>query len=134
MLGREEAFRGRVGVAQTAPMTLNESRSGGQNGNGAAVTTYSYTKPVQVELQRRSAELGSRSRFIQGRTFFRSDAQWTDSLVQMNQQAPRTRLRFDSDEYFAFVRQHPEAAEWLSLGRKLQFVLGGRIYEIYEEN
>jgi len=133
-LGREEAFRGRVGAGQTAPMTLNESRSGGQNGNGAAVTTYSYTKPVQDEVQRRSAELGSQSRFIQGRTFFRSDAQWIDSLVQMNQQATRTRLRFDSDEYFTFIRQHSEAAAWLSLGRNLQFFLGGTIYEIYGDN
>ena len=126
ILGRQEAFRGRPAVVQTAPSGLDPNGIGGSEPNSSM--------GAQIETVRRSAELGSQSRFIQGRTFFRRDAEWIDSLVQMNQRAPRTRLRFDSDEYFNFVRQHPEAAAWLSVGRNLQLVLGERIYEIYEEN
>jgi hypothetical protein len=42
------------------------------------------------------------------------------------------RIKFGSSEYFDFVSKHPQAAPWLALGQKVQFVLNGTVYEIYE--
>jgi hypothetical protein len=42
------------------------------------------------------------------------------------------RLQFNSPEYFALAARESRALPWLSLGRNVQFVLDGAVYEIYE--
>ena len=58
--------------------------------------------------------------------------QWTDSLVQKQQNAKRVRIQFNSDEYFALAVQKPKALPWLALSQNVQFVLDDTVYEIYE--
>jgi len=47
--------------------------------------------------------------------------------------AKRTRVEFNSDAYFALLVKEPKAAQWLALGRNVQFVLNGTIYDIFED-
>jgi hypothetical protein len=47
--------------------------------------------------------------------------------------AKRNKIAFNSDAYFALLAKEPKAAQWLALGRNVQFVLNGTIYEIFEE-
>ena len=77
-------------------------------------------------------EYSQQTRYVNGRNFFQNGSEWLDSEVQKAQKARRTRIRFDSPEYFAFVAKNSEALPWLALGRNVQFVLNGEVYEIYE--
>ena len=47
--------------------------------------------------------------------------------------AKRSRIAFNSDAYFNLLAMEPKVAQWLALGRNVQFVLNNTIYEIYEE-
>jgi hypothetical protein len=42
------------------------------------------------------------------------------------------RLQFNSPDCFAFAAKNSQALPWLALGRNVQFVLDGVVYEIYE--
>jgi len=33
-------------------------------------------------------------------------------------------VKFNSDEYFALLKQYPDAAQWLSLGNEVDVLLG----------
>ena len=46
--------------------------------------------------------------------------------------AKRTRVKFNSDDYFALLAKEPRCSRWLALGQNVQFVLNGTIYEIHE--
>ena len=73
-------------------------------------------------------------RYVKGRAFYKNGAQWVDGNVQSlaDKKAKRVRVQFNSDEYFALLKKHREATEWLSQSANLQVALGGPIYEIYE--
>ena len=88
--------------------------------------------PAQDTTQTRVARYSQQSQYVAGKTFFQNDKQWIDSAVQKNSSAKHVRLLFGSDDYFAFLARHPQAAPWLALGQNLQLVLDNTIYEIYE--
>ena len=72
-------------------------------------------------------------RWVGGKNFFlNAGNQWVDSLVQQLQNPKPQRIQFGSPDYFAFAAGHPQALPWLALGRSVQFVLDGALYEIYE--
>jgi Ca-activated chloride channel family protein len=72
------------------------------------------------------------TRFIRGRTFYQNGDQWVDALVQSRPDARRVQVKFDSDEYYALLVKHPDATQWLSVGRNLQLLLDDVVYEIVE--
>jgi hypothetical protein len=41
-------------------------------------------------------------------------------------------VKFGSDEYFALLMKHPDAPQWLSVGRNVQLVLDDVIYEVID--
>jgi len=134
-LGLEEGFRGRMassapvaGSSPTSRLNLPSSRDSGAGVAGG----YPYATSGQSELRKKSSELAGQSRFVKGRTFYRNGSQWVDALAQTAPEATRSRIRFNSPEYFELLKQHPEASGWLSLGRNLQLVLGRTVYEIYD--
>ena len=73
--------------------------------------------------------------FAAGKNFTQNERFWVDSDVQDAEaaKAKRTRIAFNSDAYFALLTKEPKAAQWLALGRNVQFVLDNTIYEIFEE-
>jgi Ca-activated chloride channel family protein len=101
----------------------------------AAVTAPASSGPTTLATQpspNRSEEFSPQTRFVSGRTFFLKDGQWTDNTVAQDSPAKRERIQFGSEEYFKFLRNHPEAAPWLALGSSVVFVLNNTVYEIYE--
>ncbi len=72
------------------------------------------------------------TRVVRGRAFVQNGSQWVDTSVQEVPHAEIKRVEFDSDEYYDLLRQFPDAAAWLSVGRNVQILLGDTIYEIHE--
>ncbi len=74
-------------------------------------------------------------RFAAGKNFTQNERYWVDSAVQTAEvaKAKRTRVEFNSDAYFALLVKEPKASQWLALGRNVQFVLNGTIYDIFED-
>lgn len=52
--------------------------------------------------------------------------------MQTAKSAKTVQIAFNSDAYFEFLKTHPEAAQWLSLGNNITLVLDNTIYEIKE--
>jgi len=73
------------------------------------------------------------ARFIANRTFYQNGATWIDAQVQDQRQRKHQKVKFNSDEYFALMKQNANVAQWLSLGPKVQLVLGDTVYEISDE-
>ena len=72
------------------------------------------------------------TRFIRGRTFYQNGPLWVDALVQSRPDVRRIQVQFDSDAYYALLADHPEAVQWLSLGRNVQLLLDDVVYEVGE--
>jgi len=43
------------------------------------------------------------------------------------------KIRFGSDEYFAFLDRHPAAAAWFSVGPEMEVVVEGELIEIVNQ-
>lgn len=82
------------------------------------------------EAAKRLAQYTQESRFVGGRNFFRNGDVWVDARVQAHPDAKRIRIAFGGDAYFELMRKASGVAAWLSLGRQVQFVLDGTVYEI----
>jgi Ca-activated chloride channel family protein len=84
------------------------------------------------ELQQAAKEYTDQGRYINGRTFYQNGDQWVDGEVQKLTDAKRVKVQFGTPEYFELLKKYPRAAAWFALGAKLQLVLDGTVYEIYE--
>jgi Ca-activated chloride channel homolog len=80
----------------------------------------------------RLVQYSQQSRFVSGKTFFQNNDQWVDSAIQRSSAAKRVRVQLGSPEYFTLLSEHPQAASWLALGQRVQFLLDGTVYEIVE--
>jgi Ca-activated chloride channel homolog len=72
------------------------------------------------------------AQFVGGKSFFLNGDQWVDSAMQKTPNLKHARLQFGSSEYFDFLSKTPQAASWLALGQKVEFVWDSVIYEISE--
>ncbi len=97
----------------------------------AAPGTMSATSTADHSKER-LVQYSQQAQFVAGKNFFQNDQQWIDSAVQKHPDARRVRIQFGSEEYFDLVTREPRALPWLALGRNVQFLLGGTVYDIYE--
>jgi len=67
-------------------------------------------------------------RQVGDRTFFLRDDTWIDS--RYDEGADVTELRFDSDRYWDFLSDHPDAGEYLALGENVIFEYDGSWYRV----
>jgi Ca-activated chloride channel family protein len=65
-----------------------------------------------------------------GKTFYQNGQTWTDASAQVKQNLRRQEVAFNSDDYFALLRQFPEAGQWLSLGSEVDLVIGDTLYVV----
>lgn len=72
----------------------------------------------------------TRSRFIEGKTFYLTDGRWIDGEIQTQPSSKRVRLEIGSEEYFSLLKKHKQMAKWLSVGKNLELYFEGTIYEI----
>jgi Ca-activated chloride channel family protein len=114
-LGNFEAQRGMYGGGAMPGIPAAQA----QSVIGAAT-------PVRV------AQYLEQTRFVNGKNFFQNGNLWTDSQVQKLPQAKRVRIQFGSEQYFDLIAKNPAVSPWLALGQNVQFVLDGKVYEIYE--
>ncbi len=76
--------------------------------------------------------LASQVKNIQGRAVYQSNKIWIDSEIQNASNAKTKKIQFASAEYFELINKEPESAQFLSLGKNVQFLLDNTVYEIYE--
>src|SRR3974390_509137 len=88
--------------------------------------------PAPDTTEARVARYSQQSQFVAGKTFSQNDKQWIDSAIQKSPNAKHLQLQFGSDDYFAFLARHPQAAPWLALGQNLQLLLDDTVYDIHE--
>ena len=67
---------------------------------------------------------------MNGRAFYQNGDTWSDSTAQTKKQSKQQNIRFNSDEYFALLRDHPIAAQWLSLGNNVDLVIDDTLYSV----
>lgn len=72
------------------------------------------------------------ARVVKGKAFYQNGSQWLDAETQQQKAKKRQRIQFASEEYFKLLAENKDTAEWLALGRNVQFVLGDTEYEVYE--
>jgi Ca-activated chloride channel family protein len=117
-----EAQQANFGFTNGAPSVPTVSGSAGQ-------LFFADTKSASTRAVSQPME------FAAGKNFTRNARFWVDSNVQAAEvaKAKRSRIAFNSDAYFNLLAMEPKVAQWLALGRNVQFVLNNTIYEIYEE-
>jgi Ca-activated chloride channel family protein len=89
---------------------------------------YAAAAPAETASTARVAQYTQQSKFVNGRAFFQNGKQWVDATAQ--KLAKRQRVQFNSEDYYALLQKHPEAAPWLALGQNVQVALGDTVYEI----
>ena len=77
---------------------------------------------------RQAQNYANQARVVRGRAFYQNGNTWTDAAIQdaiaKKRQLKKQEVKFNSDEYFALLKQHPDAAQWLSLGNEVDVLLG----------
>ena len=61
---------------------------------------------------------------VRGRAFYQNGNVWTDATASAKPELKKREVKFKSDEYFALLGEHPDAAAWLALGNEVDVVLG----------
>jgi len=123
------AFKSANAVAPAAASGALEAR----RALGLPATPASQPAASAVDRSKeRLAQYAQQAQFGAGKSFYRNDNQWVDAAVQKHPQARRVRIEFGSAEYFDLAAKHAEVLPWLALGRNVQFVLDGTVYEIHE--
>jgi hypothetical protein len=72
---------------------------------------------------RASSNYASQSRVVKGRAFYQNGNTWTDATAVSKPDLKKQEVKFNSDEYFALLTKHPEAAAWFALGNEVDVVL-----------
>ena len=78
----------------------------------------------------RMGDLNARTKNVQGRAVYQVGSNWVDSAAAEAKNQNVRRIRFASTDYFTFLQQEPQAAQFLSLGRNVRFVMNGQIYDV----
>ena len=86
--------------------------------------------PGEASGYKMAQNYAQQARVVKGRAFYQNGTTWTDATAQSKKDLKNKQLAFNSDEYFALLSQHPDAAEWLALGNEVDVVLGDTLYQI----
>jgi len=67
---------------------------------------------------------------VNGRAFYQNQNVWNDSTAQAKKDLKAVNVQFNSEAYFALLKEHPEAAAWLSLGDNVDVVIDDTLYQV----
>ncbi len=136
-MSAEKAGAGAVGGAQSA----GGLRSASEVSAPAKAADYAWMGQATMGPAARPEVVcykatmqAQQSRYIRGRTLYQNGAQWVDANVASHPDAKKVRVKFNSNEYFALLSKHADAARWLAVGCKVQLYLDGTVYEIVESD
>jgi Ca-activated chloride channel family protein len=114
---------------------------GGRGGMGGAGMPQVMAKAVAATQPasdtygyRFNSNYAQQVRVVNGRSFYQNTNVWTDSSVQSNSQLKQKQIKFGSDDYFALLKQHPEASSWLALGDQMDLVIDDAVVTIRPDN
>jgi Ca-activated chloride channel family protein len=79
---------------------------------------------------RSNSNYANQARVIRGKAFYQNGATWTDAEAQEKTQLKKREVKFNSDEYFALLKTHPDAAAWLALGNEVDLVIGDELVSV----
>ncbi len=122
---------GAAPAAVTAPSTTGVPLPAIASPTPRGAVATSVGRPV-ADAATRVAQYAQQNQFVGGKSFYQNGAQWVDAEAQQLKDAKSVKLQFGSADYFALLGKEPRAAQWLALGRNVQFVLGGTLYEVAE--
>jgi len=77
-----------------------------------------------------SQHYATQAKTLNGRAFYQNSGVWQDSTAQGKPGLAAVNVTFNSDAWFALLRDHPEARPWLSLGSDIDVVIGETLYQI----
>lgn len=98
----------------------------------AATPAPGMAAPSAPVLAKQMHQAQQAARVVNGKTFYQNGSQWTDATAQLQKAAKRQQIKFASEEYFRLLTENRDAAQWLALGRNVQFTLGDTLFEITE--
>jgi hypothetical protein len=111
--------------ASTSPtdaLSLGSTSNGSLaiRGDPAVATALAAEKP---QGYRSNSNYAQQARVVRGRAFYQNGNTWTDSTAGGKPDLKKREVKFNSDEYFKLLSEHPDAAAWLALGNELDLVL-----------
>jgi Ca-activated chloride channel family protein len=109
-----------LGTTANGSLALKDAKA--QQAQAAASQPMGYRAPA--------SNYARQARVVRGRTFYQNGTTWTDATAATKTDWKRRQVAFGSDEYFALLREHPEAAAWLSLGNEVDVVLGDTLVSV----
>lgn len=77
-----------------------------------------------------SAYGGSAVRYVEGKSFRRSDGVWRDLALDDEPGETVVKVEFGSKEYFDLLQEHPGLAPYFALGEKVEVSFGGVTYRV----
>jgi Ca-activated chloride channel family protein len=104
-----------LGTTSNGSLAIRDAKSQAaqQTGLKADVTGY-----------RASTNYAQQARVVRGRAFYQNGEVWTDATASAKTDLKKREVKFNSDEYFALLSEHPDVAAWLALGNQVDIVLG----------
>jgi Ca-activated chloride channel family protein len=106
---------GAVAAATPAPVQAGTLAGPAGQGQGGYRNTTNYAQQARV---------------VNGRAFYQNNGTWTDSNIQANAKLKQTNIKLGSDEYFQLLKDHPETAQWLSLGNQVDLQIGDTVVSV----
>ncbi len=107
---------------------------GGGRGPGAAASATEgkgVSTPEEENLgYRATTNYAQQARVVNGRAFYQNENVWNDSTAQAKKDLKAVTVKFNSDDYFALLKAHPEAAAWLSLGDNVDVVIDETLFQV----
>ncbi len=78
--------------------------------------------------------LGRRVKRVTGKAFYFINNAWVDARIQEKSGLATTRVAFASAEYFSLLKNRPQLAPILALGRNVRFVADDLVIEVFDPN
>jgi Ca-activated chloride channel family protein len=98
--------------------------------SGLAGASPATTSPNGAFGYKVSQNYAQQVRVARGKAFYQNGNTWSDADAATKQNLKNKQVAFNSDDYYALMRDHPDAAAWLSLGNEVDVVIGDTLYQI----
>jgi Ca-activated chloride channel family protein len=130
---KTETFGGVI-AGNAAPADASAVGAGASGSSGGYIgRSATKLRGTAGEVQTKLGNVEQQTCLVNGKAFTQNGSVWCDTGLQsVKQDAKRNRVQFASKEYFDLLTSKPESAQWLALGRNVQFTLGAELYEVFE--
>lgn len=119
---------GRMAKASPAPAATMSVDMNSQSGASAVHTSDTLQ---QLKVAERVDSPGLRNvKQVRNKIFVLKDGVWTDSEYNPLSKLPVVGIEFGSEEYFKWVTENRELAEYFSVGKNVIVVSGGKVYQV----